>query len=261
MFATGTTQLGWSSATWWATPIIASGTPLGTLLVRRADLKDLEQRTLERAAQVTAGLILNERAVAEAEQRVRGELLDALLSDEGYGHDLATRRAALVGVDLDRSHVVGAIAVRDADLPLVARIASAQAAEQGGVAGVASSRVAVILPGERAVELVTAFARRLTAATGGVLTAAAEGSVGDPAMLAEAFRSARRCADAMVVLGRDGETADAADVRFYSLLLANKSTQDVDAFITSTLGPVLEHDPCSVIPRPCSCSKPGSTSQ
>lgn len=118
------------------TPVAASGTSLGGIILDRRALSSLEQRTLERGAQVAAGLILNDRAVTAAEQRVRGEILEGLLAKDPVSLATVRRRADLLHLDLQQSHVVIAIAVEQADLPTVAEVARWQAAAKGGLAGV-----------------------------------------------------------------------------------------------------------------------------
>ncbi|MEU0458255.1 GAF domain-containing protein, partial [Streptomyces sp. NPDC006129] len=64
----------------WIAAVAAGGELLGALVLRgHPGLDPVDQRTLERAAMVTSLLLLARRSAAEAEQRVRGELLDDLL--------------------------------------------------------------------------------------------------------------------------------------------------------------------------------------
>src|SRR5207244_2726295 len=61
--------------------VVAGADNLGALVFHPTHpLVDADQRILERAAQVTALLLLFRRTVAEAEGQVRGELLDDLVS-------------------------------------------------------------------------------------------------------------------------------------------------------------------------------------
>ncbi|MGH3442479.1 MAG: helix-turn-helix domain-containing protein, partial [Nitriliruptorales bacterium] len=95
------------SGSGWMTPVFAGNELLGSLVLRsEADLDAADLRTLERAAQVTALLLLNQRSLAEAEHRMRGELVDDLLSHPDRDADELRRRARLVGVDLEAPHVV-----------------------------------------------------------------------------------------------------------------------------------------------------------
>ncbi len=79
--------------------------PLCTLVLRTAGpVADTDRRILERAALVTALLLLFRRSVADAEGRVRGELLDDLIARP----DLAglPERARRLGLDLAEPHVL-----------------------------------------------------------------------------------------------------------------------------------------------------------
>uniref|UniRef100_UPI0010414342 PucR family transcriptional regulator n=1 Tax=Actinomadura roseirufa TaxID=2094049 RepID=UPI0010414342 len=57
---------------------------------------------------------------------------------------------------------------------------------------------------------------------------------------ATAHREARRCADALVALGRGGDGAGAAELGFVGLLVGDG--RDVAGFLARTLGPVLGYD-------------------
>jgi len=76
------------------------------LLHRDLDLNESDQRTFERAALVTALLLLLRRTVAETESRVKGELLDDLLDEPLRDVANLGERARRVGADLDARHTV-----------------------------------------------------------------------------------------------------------------------------------------------------------
>ena len=95
----------------WYAAVVAGTENLGALVLRPDDeLVDADQRILERAALVTALLLLFRRTVAEAEGRVRGELLDDLIARPVRDADALRARARRLGVDLDRPHVLVAVA-------------------------------------------------------------------------------------------------------------------------------------------------------
>src|SRR5690606_10340879 len=86
----------------WIVAATAGGDHLATLLVNgRPDLDLAERRTLERGAMVTALLRLVLRAVAEAEDRVRADLLDDLLAEPPANPALLRVRARRHGVRVD----------------------------------------------------------------------------------------------------------------------------------------------------------------
>ncbi|MGH3310608.1 MAG: PucR family transcriptional regulator, partial [Streptomyces sp.] len=58
--------------------------------------------------------------------------------------------------------------------------------------------------------------------------------------VAAAYPEARRCADALRLLGRAGQGAAAEDFGFLGMLLTD--ARDVGGFVRRTLGPVLDYD-------------------
>jgi len=87
--------------------VVAGADNLGALVFRPdRPLAGADQRILERAAQVTALLLLFRSTVAEAEGQVRGELLDDLVGRPVTDPDALRSRARRRGVDLDAPHVV-----------------------------------------------------------------------------------------------------------------------------------------------------------
>ncbi len=110
----------------WVAAVAAGGELLGALVLGgQPGLDPVDQRTLERAAMVTSLLLLARRSAAEAEQRVRGELLDDLLDARDRDPRLLRERATRLHADLDAVHVVLAArldtAAADADREADAR--------------------------------------------------------------------------------------------------------------------------------------------
>ncbi|UZJ32425.1 helix-turn-helix domain-containing protein [Streptomyces endophytica] len=239
----------------WVAAVSAGGEVLGALVLRgHPALDPVDQRTLERAAVVTSLLLLARRTAGEAEQRVRGELLDDLLDASGRDPRLLRERAARVGADLDAPQVVLAARV---DAPAAQDVAgdrrrlwsaaSHLAATGHGLAAVREGGAVLLLPlgpdGDPA-RHAREIAARLGAALHVPVTVGASAPVpapaGRPAAVADAYAEARRCREALRVLGRAGQGAAAADFGFLGLLLAD--TRDVDGFVRRTLGVVADYD-------------------
>ncbi len=72
-------------------------------------LNDYDVRVAERAAVILALRVMRERAEAEVEQRLRGELLDDLLASDVETVDGAVKRSAHLGHELDGAHLVLAV--------------------------------------------------------------------------------------------------------------------------------------------------------
>ncbi|MFC6065324.1 helix-turn-helix domain-containing protein [Streptomyces ochraceiscleroticus] len=274
----------------WVAAVRSGSEVLGALVLRgHPRLDPVDQRTLERAAMVTSLLLLARRTAGEAEQRVRGELLDDLLEAPDRDPRLLRERAARVAADLDVPHVVfaariedpacegleGAVLAGPGPVPAggaarpggpesagaTARqrlwsAASHLAATRHGLAAARDAGVVLLLPlgrggdaggdqdGGEPGEAARRVARQLGAAVQAPVTVGASAPVpapaAEPAAVAAAYAQARRCREALRVLGRAGQGAAAEDFGFLGLLLADG--RDVDGFVRRTLGEVADYD-------------------
>ncbi|MFI1926102.1 helix-turn-helix domain-containing protein [Streptomyces sp. NPDC020377] len=241
----------------WVAAVAAGGELLGALVLRgHPGLDPVDQRTLERAAMVTSLLLLARRSAAEAEQRVRGELLDDLLEARDRDPRLLRERATRLHADLDATHVVLAArldaAAPDADQEAAARrrlwsAASHLAATRHGLAAARDGGTVLLLPlehGDTATELARRTALHLGTAVHEAVTVGASapvrGLTADPDTVVAAYAEGRRCLDALRLLGRSGDGAAAEDFGFLGLLLAGD--RDVAGFVERTIGRVVAYD-------------------
>lgn len=222
----------------WVASMIAGAETLGTLVLRVShDVAGADQRILERAAVVTALLLLFRRTVADAEGRVRGELLDDLLA--GRGLDALPGRARLVGVDLDGSHVL-VVARHGGDRQRATFWAASHAAVEHGLVATRGEETVLLLPGTDPGPAARRVARELGLSLGVPVTAGAAGPLKGPSAVAPGYAEALRCADALMSLGRRGEGAGAGELGFVGLLIGDG--RDVPGFVSAVLGPVLDYD-------------------
>ncbi|MFB9512810.1 helix-turn-helix domain-containing protein [Streptomyces purpureus] len=246
----------------WVAAVSAGGELLGALVLRgHGDLDPVDQRTLERAALVTSLLLLAHRSAGEAEQRVRGELLDDLLDAPDRDRRLLRERAARLRTDVDAPHVVLAARIdrttagsgpdtggrESADRQRLWSAASHLAATRHGLASARDGGTVLLLPlgsGDSAAELARQAARHLGGALRESVTVGASAPVEAPAArpgaVAGAYEEARRCLDALRLLGRTGQGAAAQDLGFLGLLLADG--RDVEGFVRRTIGDVVAYD-------------------
>ncbi|WP_243723114.1 GAF domain-containing protein [Actinomadura sp. 7K507] len=226
----------------WIASVSTGDEMLGTLALRTPDeVSDADQRILERAALVTALLLLFQRSVTEAEGRVRGELLDDLLSGRQTGAEALTARARRVNVDLTVPHVVLCAKYGPQEYRQRAAFwASSYAAVEHGLAASRAGEIVLLLPGDRPDEAARRIAKELGTSLGGPATVGAAGPVLGAAEVASAHREAQRCADALRALGRLGDGADATELGFVGLLIGDD--RDVTGFLTGALGAVLDYD-------------------
>ncbi|MFI1368126.1 helix-turn-helix domain-containing protein [Streptomyces griseochromogenes] len=241
----------------WIAAVAAGGELLGALVLRgHPDLDPVDQRTLERAAMVTSLLLLARRSAAEAEQRVRGELLDDLLDARDRDPRLLRERAARLHADLAATHVVLTARLEgpaaDAEEEAAARrrlwsAASHLAATRQGLAAARDGGTVLLLPlttADTATDVARRTARHLGTAVHLPVTVGASAPVTDlatqPDTVAAAYTEARRCLDALRLLGRAGDGAAPEDFGFLGLLLAGE--RDVGGFVERTIGPVVAYD-------------------
>ncbi|MFF4116922.1 helix-turn-helix domain-containing protein [Streptomyces sp. NPDC001714] len=241
----------------WIAAVAAGGELLGALVLRgRPGLDPVDQRTLERAAMVTSLLLLARRSAAEAEQRVRGELLDDLLDARDREPRQLRDRAARLHADLDATHVVLAARLEGpatgAEEAAAARrrlwaAASHLATTRHGLAAARDGGTVLLLPldpGDTAADVARRTARHLGTAVHQPVSVGASAPVADlatrPDTVAAGYAEGRRCLDALNLLGRGGDGAAAEDFGFLGLLLAGE--RDVAAFVTRTIGPVVAYD-------------------
>lgn len=215
---------------------IAAGTELlGALMLTRASpLDEAEQRILERAALATAVLLLLRRSTAEAEHRVRGDLLADLIVTPHRDPDRLIARADAVGINLDHPHTAVVVDSGDHDAQSLGRCLARFAAGRGGLASRHHGRHVLLLPGEDPAETARAVAAEIG------VTAGAAGPASGLAAVPDVHAEAARCLEAMLALGRTGEGACLRDLGFLGLVLGEHT--DLGGYVHRILGPVLEYD-------------------
>lgn len=245
----------------WVCAVLAGQELLGSLvLTGRPELEDADRRLFERASVVTALLLLLRRSVAEAENRVRGELLTDLLDSPHRDPAGLIQRGLRLGVDLRRPHVLlAARATGSAGPSGVAatrgRLAGASTRllfGRGGISAEHGDGVVLLLPvdtesdskdggsGESTSAVAAGAAAQLSQLTGAPVTVGAAGPAGGVAELATAHAEAMRTLRALCALGREGDGACATDLGFLGVLLGEG--HDVRGFVQETLGPLLAYD-------------------
>jgi DNA-binding PucR family transcriptional regulator len=221
--------------------VVAGTEHLGALVLSGVPpLAGADQRILERAALVTALLLLFRRSAADAEERVRGELLGDVLAAPQRDPDGLRERARRLGVDLEAPHAVVVLDADGVSRPRLAAAAARAAADRHGLAGAHSGRALLLLPQEDPRAAARVAATALAHAVGTPVTAAAGGPGRGPDGIAAAHADAVRCLEAMLALGRHGTGGSMADLGFLGLVLGD--SRDATGFVRRTLGPLLDYD-------------------
>lgn len=227
----------------WVVPVLASSDLLAAIVFDGpAELDDADRRTLERAAQVMALLLVNRRATAEAELRLRGELLRDLLSRPDGDPDALRERARLMSVSLDAQHAVIVASAPDSERSRLRAAASYLVHERGGIAGEHHGATVVLVPADDP-DSAAALAREgFAAAIDAPVTCGVAGPAAGPHAIADAFEEADRCRRALLALEREGEYATPTELGLYRLVLSPTQQPEIADFVQEMLEPVVAYD-------------------
>lgn len=237
----------------WAAPVVVGGELAGRLWVTDppAEPEPVQLRVIERFALVVALLLLQQRHLLDVQTRLSGDLLGDLLRDGGP--DPAGRlravldRAAALGHDLSRPHVLALLTV-DAPVPPAVRLPelARAAAEPGPVplAGTYDGAHVLLLPAEPdpgdALRRILAKADQAVGPRG-LVTLVAGPVARDPAGYATAFRVARGAAALRRASGRGG-FVDVGRLGLSALLLETGTPDALRRFAADVLHTVAEHE-------------------
>ncbi|MGW4058258.1 helix-turn-helix domain-containing protein [Amycolatopsis sp. NPDC004747] len=201
---------------------------------------DTDLRTLERATHILGLLILKERAVAEAGERLSGELLTELMvGSPGIGPAQRARaRARAIDVDrLDLVLVADSPAVPPGDL---ARHLHDIARDRAGLAGEHLGRATMILPGADDEATVAEVHTRLRRTLGAPVIVVGERAGGHD--WARAFSLAGRCGAVMRALGHTDGGATTRRYALYAMAFDPDRAGELDRFLAGSIGALLEYD-------------------
>ncbi|WP_194291485.1 helix-turn-helix domain-containing protein [Cumulibacter manganitolerans] len=220
--------------------VLAGDTHLGSLVVTRtAELLDpVQLKTIEDAARIMALLRLKQDAQADAEERVRGDLLHDLVEPGSRGTEEVRIRARARGLNLDeltRLFIVSAGSDR-AEVLRTLRTMPARpslVAEHAGVVLVVFAESART-DGKHLHRWVRARLRLPV-----LVVEAPHASSCDE--VAARYREARRCLDMLPALGIHDAAVATAAYRPY-LRLFEPNADDIDEFIRTLIGPLLDRD-------------------
>lgn len=225
----------------WLAPVLAGAENLGVLVLHAsAPLTVEDVRLLQMAAQTVASLILIQRGTAAAEGPVHEELLQELLDRPGRSDRHLLERVRRLGIELDRPHVVVVARPEGGELGRAVAWASSYAYRMNGLKGVRRGCIVLVLPGSDASAAARQVSAELSPLLGHPVSTGAAGPSQGAHEVARVYAEAVRCLDALTALDGAGGTASLSELGFLGLLLS--TDHDVEAFIGSTIGPVLEYD-------------------
>lgn len=216
-----------------AIAVQAAGERIGAVLVGGAGpLSDLQRRTLERSAQILALVTMQRSAVADAEERVRGELVLDLL--ESADTAAAVRRARQRGLAVDDAWCAVAVRVAEADR---ARAAARVRQLRGALVATIPEGCAVLLPGVDA----QAAADRAADLLGPVPALVVADAVRELGGAGEGMRGAARAARLLRGLGLERASTTAASLAPYAAMFDDDGGR-ARAFVEAAIGGLIAWD-------------------
>jgi sugar diacid utilization regulator len=230
--------------------VSAGSETLGRLvLTRQGAPRPADLRVLERAAVVTALLLLFNRHLAEVANRGRRDLLEDLLTGTPLDPDEIAARAGDLDVDLTGELVLVVCAPPrhrgDAE-----QAAAFYAGQRRGLSARVSGHLILLVPGDDPGAAARDASAGLGRMLGGPVTAAAElaDACGPDLLtrqrvgiaLAASHQGAVETLSAMLALGREGQGCTAAELGFIGVLLSAGDSRQ--RFVRDTLGPILDYD-------------------
>lgn len=224
-----------------AVAIVAAEAPLGAVLVGYGDLeiREIDRRTIERAAQISALVAVQQEAVAAAEDRVRGELLsDVLRGDASRWQELMLRaRARDVRLDELRSVVLVTIS---ADRRGVAS-GILRNTFPGGLVGEHEGLLTVLAPFREPMVAAREVWNAVHRVQKDSVLAVAGPPVRSAEMLGHSFDHAHRCVQLVKSLNPGEGVIDAQAYEPY-MAMFGAGGKEPSAFVDSIIGPVLRWD-------------------
>lgn len=219
--------------------IQAGDSYLGALAWSRESAPDeVDLRTLERATHILGLLILKERAVAEAGERLSGELLtELMIGSPGIGPAQRTRARAR-NIDVDRLELVLVCDTDAMSSTELARHLHDIARERDGLAGEHLGTATLILPGGD--DTAGEVHERLRRSLGGPVIVVGERAAHHD--WSRAFSLAARCCAVVRALGHTDVGATTARYALYAMLFDTERAVELDRFITGSIGPLLDYD-------------------
>ncbi|WP_410672199.1 helix-turn-helix domain-containing protein [Amycolatopsis sp. cmx-4-68] len=201
---------------------------------------DMDLRTLERATHILGLLILKERAVAEAAERVSGELLTELMVGSPGISAAQRARTRARNIDADRLDLVLVADSPASTSTDLARHLHDIARDRAGLAGEHLGRATIILPSADDDRTAEEVHGRLRRTLGGPVTVVGERAVNHD--WSRAFSLAGRCGAVMRAIGHTDLGATTRRYALYAMLFDADRAGELDRFLAGSIGALLEYD-------------------
>ncbi|MFQ3630643.1 PucR family transcriptional regulator [Roseiflexus sp.] len=228
----------------------ATGRNFGYLALCGDTLDDWDRLAAQQGASALALELAKEQAVLAAEERLRGDFVQAVLVGATADDKTLVQRGRELGYDLRQPHVALLCGVANSDERAIARLSSALSAALNalGIAAPMMRRIDDVLcyipsmsRGRRAYEIADQLHARLSDDIPGVLVA-----IGREAPTLTHWSRSLREAEQALLIGREllgnGRVLDFGDLGVYRLLLLLRESPELWEFYRSTLATLVDYD-------------------
>jgi hypothetical protein len=201
---------------------------------------DMDLRTLERATHILGLLILKERAVAEASERLSGELLTELMVGSPGISPAQRARTQARNIDADRLDLVLVADSPTLSSTDLSRHLHEIARDRSGLAGEHLGRATMILHSADDDQTVEEVHHRLRRTLGGPVIVVGERAVNHD--WSRAFSLASRCGAVMRAIGHTDLGATTGQYALYAMIFDTERARELERFISGSIGPLLDYD-------------------
>jgi hypothetical protein len=222
----------------WISPAYAGDDLLGVLVVKKAELNEAEQRTVERAATTSALILSTQQAVTRAQFQSAAEVVSDVV--RGVHSESARERLRDIGLE-----PTAAMSVLVVETPPDARrralaIARQQSVDNGGATAELDGRIVSLLPSVDPDRSARQLFDRLRSAD--LLTVVGgAGPCPVPSQISEYYRQAISCCAAQQSLVGTG-VATPTTLGFVGLLLGGASRPEITSYVDARLGALERYD-------------------
>lgn len=214
----------------------------GLILWRDSVLPDIDVRTFERSAMVTATVLMSQERIMEAEYRHVSDILTGLLK-EPQDTERLKREAAKRGLDLTRRVVLLLVDVPSGrNSYTLGLIRNKVAPDAQSLAGELNGNLAILMPCEEPKAAAERIHKFISDNLGEAATVAASNFISNPADFPGAYRTARRCVTLLKTLNETGGVGTEAELGVYGLVFGEQGRPELEAYLRTTIGSLLTHD-------------------
>ncbi|MGL6235228.1 MAG: helix-turn-helix domain-containing protein [Segniliparus sp.] len=226
----------------WVSPLTVGDDYLGTMTLSPLgrDSLGVPRARLESVARTaTVVMHLQSHGPAFSVARLQDDLLDDVI-DRRQDERLLSLQARRLGVNLSRPHVVVLARPEQGGLDRAALWSSSYIRRLGGLRTTREGHMVLLTPGEDPGAVARAVWEELSKHLKSPVTVSSAGPAETTEAVAQRYKEAQRCLEAMGALGATGTASGADELGFLGVLLSEH--QDVEGFARRMLGPIIDYD-------------------